>query len=286
MSNHEQDQSSDTRMARREESRSIANMMMDTVGGATRLGMNLANLPLGLLPNQSRDHMRNAIRELSYAFAQLPRDFATIAEKPIEEWIARADQPAATPPAATAAHTAAPPVAAAHTAAPPVAATSLATPATPTASPPTEPAPTPAEPRTPPPAAEQPQERNRGPEAHVDKSTTGNIEIAFIEYNPIGSDLQGEYVVLRNTSTEAIAMKGWRLVDDAGNTFVFPNFSLAPAGEVRIWTKKGRNSRNALYWGRSTAAWNNTGDTARLLDTDGNEVARYQYTVPRNTHHC
>ena len=56
------------------------------------LGYGLLYLPLQLLPIQTRTHVHNAIRELSYGFASLPRDFAEIASQGIEAW-AQKDEP-------------------------------------------------------------------------------------------------------------------------------------------------------------------------------------------------
>ena len=83
------------------------NVMLDTVegvaGGVARFGYGLLDMGLGLLPSQSRQHMRNAIRELSYAFASLPADFAEIAGVEIERWASVSDEAA---PSATVAATA------------------------------------------------------------------------------------------------------------------------------------------------------------------------------------
>lgn len=62
-------------------------------GGVFRLGFSLITLPLALLPSESRQHMRNATKELMYAFATLPRDFTDVAREAIDEWAAEADQP-------------------------------------------------------------------------------------------------------------------------------------------------------------------------------------------------
>jgi hypothetical protein len=43
-----------------------------------------------------------------------------------------------------------------------------------------------------------------------------------------------------------------------------------------VWTKVGANNANNLYWGRGSAVWNNTGDTAFLKDAQG--VLRSQFT--------
>lgn len=66
-------------------------------GGLVRLGFSLATLPLAVLPTETRGHMRNATKELFYAFATLPRDFADVASEAIEEWVADGDKPAKAP---------------------------------------------------------------------------------------------------------------------------------------------------------------------------------------------
>ncbi|MCU0491583.1 MAG: hypothetical protein MUD01_08345 [Chloroflexaceae bacterium] len=66
-------------------------------GGIVRLGFSVLSLPLAVLPRETRGHMRNATRELMYAFATLPRDFADVANEAIEDW-ARAGDDVDTPP--------------------------------------------------------------------------------------------------------------------------------------------------------------------------------------------
>ncbi|NJN15903.1 MAG: hypothetical protein HC822_06250 [Oscillochloris sp.] len=70
---------------------------MEFGGGVVRLGFSVATLPLALLPSESRMHMRNATKELFYAFAELPRDFANIAGKEIEAWAAEGEEPTVAP---------------------------------------------------------------------------------------------------------------------------------------------------------------------------------------------
>lgn len=64
---------------------------MELGGGVVRLGFTLFTLPFALLPSESRQHMRNATRELMYAFASLPADFADIAGREIERWAEESD---------------------------------------------------------------------------------------------------------------------------------------------------------------------------------------------------
>jgi len=365
------------------------------VAPVARFGYGLLDLGLGLLPPQSRQHMRNAIRELSYAFASLPRNFADIAGREIEPWAVRGDveaaliartaapapetrpapapaaRPAAAPapgtkpaapapgtkpapapapetkpatPAPAARPTAAPapgtkpaapnaakpapktrpaptPAPAARPAAAPAPGTKLAAPApetkpaAPGAAAPTgaalapeaKPAPAPApeaKPAAPAPetkpaapgaaaptgAAPAPETRP-APAAPVTRISSGSagatatttaVTIAHIEFNPEGRDVEGEYVLIRNTSTQAADMTDWKLHDGAQrHTYIFPPFVLAPGAEVKLWTRTGANDAANLYWGQRVAVWNNEGDTGTLLDASGAVVSRYTYSGDR-----
>lgn len=108
-------------------------------------------------------------------------------------------------------------------------------------------------------------------------STTG-LTISHIEYNPPGKDVEGEYVLIANTSGEAIDLTGFTLRDESSkHTYTFPAFSLAAGAEVKVWTRKGDDDAANLFWGSSRAIWNNEGDTAVLSDAAGNEVASRSY---------
>jgi hypothetical protein len=55
-------------------------------GGIVRVGFSVFTLPLALLPSESRQHVRNAAKEIMYAFAGLPGDIASVAGKAVEDW--------------------------------------------------------------------------------------------------------------------------------------------------------------------------------------------------------
>lgn len=78
---------------------SFAETAMEFGGGVVRLGFSVFTLPLALLPPESRQHMRNATRELMYAFASLPGDFADIAGREVERWADEGDDVVPPPPA-------------------------------------------------------------------------------------------------------------------------------------------------------------------------------------------
>ena len=72
-------------------------------------------------------------------------------------------------------------------------------------------------------------------------------------------------------------MTNWTLSDLANNTYSFPPYILAAGASVKVWTNSGTNDSANLYWGRSQAVWNNTGDTAFLRNAQGVLVSQYSY---------
>lgn len=254
-----------------------------------RFGYGLLRLPLGLLPSQSRTHMERALYELSHGFASLPGDFARIAEHEIKRWIdetppARRRQPEPeqhltvmiTPEEAVVEP--APSQHLAMTIAPVEARTETAAPA---------PAAEPSQPTT----DEEPIEEDVAElltdevsESIIDierlVAEPPNVSITYIEYDPPGSDLEGEFVVISNASHEPVDLTGWTLIDEgAKHSYTFPAFVLAGGAEVTLWTKAGINDANNLYWGSRRPIWNNTGDTAILRDANGNLISRYTYAA-------
>jgi phosphatidylserine/phosphatidylglycerophosphate/cardiolipin synthase-like enzyme len=104
-----------------------------------------------------------------------------------------------------------------------------------------------------------------------------DVRITFIEYNPPGDDVQGEYVSLQNFGGSSAAIADWTLRDEGNHVFTFPSFTLAPGGTLRVWTRAGTNDAGNLYWGSGSAIWNNTGDCAYLRDAQGQGVSQYCY---------
>lgn len=108
-------------------------------------------------------------------------------------------------------------------------------------------------------------------------SSAGRAQIIAIDAAPpVALD---ESVLIKNVGGAALAMAGYTLSDAAStpNTYTFPAFTLAAGAEVRVWVRAGADDAANLYWGRSAAVWNNSGDTATLRDAAGQEVSRYLY---------
>ena len=103
------------------------------------------------------------------------------------------------------------------------------------------------------------------------------MRIHDIIFNPPGPDVPGEVVVIQNDTAADVSLTNWTLRDAANHVFTFPAFSLRAGFNVKVWTRKGMNGADDLFWGHSAAIWNNTGDTAVLRDQNGIEVARFVY---------
>lgn len=103
-----------------------------------------------------------------------------------------------------------------------------------------------------------------------------------VVYDPQGADLNGEHVLLTNQNRLPLPLTGHALLDAARrpHRYVFPPFTLSPGASIRIWTGRGKNDADNLYWGRRQAVWNNNGDTLRLLDPQGTEIVQLSYTAP------
>ena len=103
----------------------------------------------------------------------------------------------------------------------------------------------------------------------------------MVQADAPGNDHQnpnGEYVILENSSSEAIAIEGWRLCDLANHCFRFPaGATIEGGGRVLIHTGTGQPDGERFYMGRRQAVWNNDGDTATLYDSEGATVLAFSY---------
>jgi hypothetical protein len=127
--------------------------------------------------------------------------------------------------------------------------------------------------------------------AQVSAATVPVVYIHVIQYSPPGSDvpvtttkLNGEWVLLTNTTGKSVALTSWTLRDKAGHVYRFPKFALAAHKSVEVHTGTGKNSAANLYWGHkppssASYVWNNSGtETATLKNASGKTVDNRSYT--------
>ena len=113
------------------------------------------------------------------------------------------------------------------------------------------------------------------------------IGISYFRWNAEGDDcenLNGEYVVFRNSCPYSCDLAGWTVKDEsARNPYVFPdNFVLETQTTATLYTGCGTNTQTQLYWcshGKScNSIWNNEGgDTLYLRNQKGELVLSHHY---------
>lgn len=117
------------------------------------------------------------------------------------------------------------------------------------------------------------------------------VYIHEIQYSPPGPDvpvttakLDGEWVLLTNTTGKPVTMTNWTLRDKAGHVYRFPSFVLKARKSVEVHTGTGKNSAANLYWGHkppspASYVWNNSGkETATLKNAAGKTIDSRSYT--------
>ena len=91
-------------------------------------------------------------------------------------------------------------------------------------------------------------------------------------------NLNGEYVILRNTTFGSVAIGGWTLCDLVRHCYTFPAAAaIAPGDSAIVYTGAGPDDGWRFYMHFRQAIWNNDGDVAVLTDRAGRVMARHAY---------
>lgn len=109
-----------------------------------------------------------------------------------------------------------------------------------------------------------------------------DLRVIDVLPDPPGSDtdnLAGEWVDIVNVGSDEVSLQGWTLKDESSrHRYRFPeNFVIPARATVRVRTGCGRDDDETLHWCSGSAVWNNEGDTAFLLEPNGNIVSFYNY---------
>ena len=105
-------------------------------------------------------------------------------------------------------------------------------------------------------------------------SASGTARV-FIDSVVGAGDLESERVMLKRSGSGELSLAGWQLVEEDGETFIFPQLILFEGGAVNIYSRVGQATVVALYWGLTTPVWE-SGEEVVLLDNQGNEQASYR----------
>jgi phosphatidylserine/phosphatidylglycerophosphate/cardiolipin synthase-like enzyme len=94
-------------------------------------------------------------------------------------------------------------------------------------------------------------------------------------YNPLGDEVEGEWIELYNAGAEE-NLGGWNLTDQDGNYFTFPDIIVPPQSFVLVRTSTGNITYDddliLLYMNRTWSMLNNAGDDLLLVDGHGDAV--------------
>lgn len=102
--------------------------------------------------------------------------------------------------------------------------------------------------------------------------TPGALQIRAI----IGAgELAAERVEILNIGDTEIYLRGWRLQDEDGNVYSFPNLTMFKGGAIALYTQAGTSSTMELHWGLDEAVWE-IGEKAFLIDPNGDVRAVYE----------
>jgi len=87
--------------------------------------------------------------------------------------------------------------------------------------------------------------------------------------NPVGKDIEGEWIKLFNNGDAAVDVSGWQIKDASGKTFVFSAANKNIIAGGKILTLDYKTTKISL---------NNNGETIFLYDKAGNLIDKAEYT--------
>lgn len=105
------------------------------------------------------------------------------------------------------------------------------------------------------------------------QAPTGDTNITIENVFGVG-DYQTEVVEIKRESDSDLVLTGWKLRDESGHEYTFPNLTLKK-GAIRIYTRSGSDSVIELFWGLPEAVWQ-AGELVTLVDTQGTLQASYR----------
>jgi hypothetical protein len=118
---------------------------------------------------------------------------------------------------------------------------------------------------------------------------SGPVKIAKIHYGQTGTSLNTEYIVLKNTSSSAVQLKGWEIISAPSSDnqhYFFPRTKVGAGKTVTLYTGSGTNGPGKRYWGATSPRWDNSGDKAILKNASGTTVDTCQYVGGGTTAFC
>lgn len=131
-------------------------------------------------------------------------------------------------------------------------------------------------------AQEQAEERRSGMWGACAGDENPEMLIISVQADAPGRDdenLNGEFIIIENQTETSIDLTGWIIRDESSiHRFTFPDDTQVPSGAfVVVLTGCGEDRSDEFYWCNSSPVWDNSGDTAFLLDDNGDIHHRFAY---------
>lgn len=115
------------------------------------------------------------------------------------------------------------------------------------------------------------------------KKSSASVSLIELHADAQGSDaknLNGEYVVLKNIGSSPLPLSHWSMKDAGTHIYTFPDFTLPGNAAVTVFSGKGTNTADSLYWNSKDHIWNNGSDTLYLRTETGELAIEYTYSAP------
>jgi hypothetical protein len=108
------------------------------------------------------------------------------------------------------------------------------------------------------------------------------MQIDVIYFDPAGADtgsnINQEYIRLKNTDSVNHTLTGWTVRDTSGHVYKFPTTTIKAKSTVTLRSGKGTDGISTRYWQQSWYVWNNDGDKADLRGPSGTLIDGCSYT--------
>lgn len=118
---------------------------------------------------------------------------------------------------------------------------------------------------------------------------TPMVRIVKIHYKQTGTNLDTEYVVLKNTTGQTIHLSGWKVISAPSSDnqhYVFPATTLGAGKTITLYTGHGTDTATKRYWNATSPRWDNDGDKAILRNTSGTVIDTCQYAGGGTVAYC
>ncbi len=116
------------------------------------------------------------------------------------------------------------------------------------------------------------------------RASASSIIINEVMFDPIETELSGEWVELHNPTDISIDVTGWALSDQESSVdFIFPTMLFPAGGYALVHVCAGQNSTEFIngtaefFMGKSSTLLSNTGDDVLLSDSGGSTVDFMSY---------